>query len=156
MSYPPRTQSTHRASITSIASSTDDDHLPSAAYTYSYGPPPSSTGSISPPASPTLHSRTSSTCTNRSRARRLSLLGSPLPHASARRESDAFGGQAYDDALEPDEEEGLGYEFEEVDTGGGKRETFQPLTSEEEAWMGVSAGVVLALTVLSCVVTAVA
>lgn len=156
MSYPPFS-SAHRASVSSIASSSGDHYNPSASHSYSYGPPPSSTGSISPPPSPKprSHSPSFSIASNRSRARRLSLLSSPLPSAGARRESDAFGGQAYDDALQPDEEEELGYELDDVDAVAprGRRETFQPLTRQEKWWMGLSAAVVLALTVVSCVMT---
>lgn len=167
MSYPPR------HSTSSIASDIQVYSLPDP-NSYSYGPQPSSTESL--PDSPFLgshssHSRAPSILSlagRRNRTRRASILG-----------TEAFG-KEYDDALAHsddeayDEEEGGGLERLEEDLGGGSgsghrgrelghamgggrggyRQSFQPLTSDEVWWMAVSTVIVLALTVVSCVVTA--
>ena len=163
MSYP-----LSRLSSASSAFSDTLEYASSQVPVYSYGPPPSSTGTLSPPSSPASHSRKFSlTGTGRSRARRLSLLSSPNLGGApfgGRRESDAFGAE-YDEALAPDEELEMemdvlgGDDVEEGKDLGRRRpfrETFQPLTAQEIWWMIFSSSLVLALTVVACVVTAIA
>ncbi|KAL8283504.1 hypothetical protein RQP46_005607 [Phenoliferia psychrophenolica] len=136
------------------------DHSP----IHSYGPPSTADDDYDPHSHSRSHSTASTTTipgSRRSRARRLSVLLSPSLYPSPTPGvSDVFAEREYEDALKH-EEEGLELDALGIDdqgeTGGGIKyaSTFQPLTREELAWMGVSAVVVLALTAVACVFTAV-
>ncbi|KAM0753595.1 hypothetical protein T439DRAFT_322489 [Meredithblackwellia eburnea MCA 4105] len=156
MSYPPP-----RLSTSSFAS--DFDVYSTGNHGYSYGPPPSSTGSASPPMISPRHSGSHQTAARsisgisiassgrRSKARAfggVSIdLSPPKPQRTptlgasrGRRESDAFAGKEYEDALRLTEDE---YEEDVVDgeysrSTGGTERGIDAL--EEELGTGITGG----------------